>query len=229
MSILRRMIGWAIDEGKISRTDNPVSGLGRNLPRKRERERVLSLDEARVVWQAARALGYPFGPAYQLLLLTGCRPGEWSNCRRSSLDLKQALLVVPASVFKSQHVHVVPLVKEAVRILQWVLTHYAQRGDYVFSGSSGLKPLVGWPKAQQRLLREICAQTGERVTVRWTPHDLRRTVATHMAENLGTGGEQLVRKVLGHSDGSVTAIYNRYGYVKEMRAALEQWSRKLLP
>jgi hypothetical protein len=29
--------------------------------------------------------------------------------------------------------------------------------------------------------------------------------------------------VLGHSDGSGTAIYNRYGYVKEMRAALEQW------
>jgi hypothetical protein len=28
--------------------------------------------------------------------------------------------------------------------------------------------------------------------------------------------------VLGHADGSVTAIYNRYGYVKEMRAVLEQ-------
>jgi hypothetical protein len=33
--------------------------------------------------------------------------------------------------------------------------------------------------------------------------------------------------VLGHSDGSVTAIYNRYGYVKEMRRALEQWANDL--
>jgi hypothetical protein len=41
------------------------------------------------------------------------------------------------------------------------------------------------------------------------------------------GGEQLIRKVLGHSDGSVTAIYNRYGYVKEMRAGLEAWAREL--
>jgi integrase len=87
---------------------------------------------------------------------------------------------------------------------------------------------VGWPKAHRRLLREICALTGERVAARWTPHDLRRTVATHIAENLGVGGEQLIRKILGHSDGSVTAIYNRYGYVKEMRGALEAWSRKLL-
>jgi integrase len=61
-----------------------------------------------------------------------------------------------------------------------------------------------------------------------TPHDLRRTVATHIAESLGTGGEQLIRKVLGHSDRSVTAIYNRYGYVKEMRAVLENWSKQLL-
>jgi len=30
----------------------------------------------------------------------------------------------------------------------------------------------------------------------------------------------LIKQVLGHSDGSVTAIYNRYGYVKEMRARL---------
>ncbi len=71
--------------------------------------------------------------------------------------------------------------------------------------------------------------TGERVLVRWTPQDLRRSVATHIAEDLGVGGEQLVRRVLGHSDGTVTAIYNRHGYVWEMRAALESWARKLLP
>lgn len=33
----------------------------------------------------------------------------------------------------------------------------------------------------------------------------------------------MIRRVLGHSDGSVTAIYNRYGYVKEMRAVPERW------
>ena len=36
-----------------------------------------------------------------------------------------------------------------------------------------------------------------------------------------------MKRVLGHSDGTVTAIYNRYGYVKEMRAALEQWASDL--
>ena len=63
---------------------------------------------------------------------------------------------------------------------------------------------------------------------RWTPHDLRRTVATRIAEQLGVGGEQLIKRVLGHADGSVTAIYNRYGYVKEMRGVLGQWAADLL-
>ncbi|HEY6454890.1 MAG TPA: hypothetical protein VIY90_06345 [Steroidobacteraceae bacterium] len=44
---------------------------------------------------------------------------------------------------------------------------------------------------------------------------------------LGDEGDKLVRRVLGHSDGSVTAIYNRYGYVREMRRALEQWANDL--
>jgi hypothetical protein len=30
--------------------------------------------------------------------------------------------------------------------------------------------------------------------------------------------------MLGHADGSVTAIYNRYGYVKEMREVFERWA-----
>jgi integrase len=44
---------------------------------------------------------------------------------------------------------------------------------------------------------------------------------------LGEQGEKLVKRVLGHSDGSVTAIYNRYAYVREMRAALEKWANEL--
>ena len=41
------------------------------------------------------------------------------------------------------------------------------------------------------------------------------------------GDEQLIKKVLGHSNGSVTAIYNRHGYVKEMRGGLGAWAREL--
>ena len=78
-----------------------------------------------------------------------------------------------------------------------------------------------------RLPDTILAMTGSKFPKKFTSHDLRRTVATRLAERLGDEGDKLVRRVLGHSDGSVTAIYNRYGYVREMRRALEQWANDL--
>jgi integrase len=224
LGVFRKMINWGMRERLLKRTDNPATGMEDNLPKKRQKERVLSLEEARIAWEAAETLGYPFGPIYQLILLTGCRQGEWSACLRRYVDMKQALLVLPATAYKSDHVHVVPLVPKAVEILQHVLTfHLGQSGEYIFSGTDGEKSLSGWTHGHERMMRAVCAIGGERPVAPWTPHDLRRTVATRIAEQLGVGGEQLIKRVLGHADGSVTAIYNRYGYIKEMRTVLERW------
>lgn len=228
LAVLRKIFTWGITEGILKRKDNPASGMEANLPKKRQKDRVLSIEEARIAWRAAETLGYPFGPIFQLMMLTGCRPGEWGIACRSWIDFKQALAVIPAEAYKSDHVHVVPLVPQAVRILETVFAHHqGHRGDYIFSGTDGEKGVGGWSKGQARMLRAACAVSGERVLVPWTPHDLRRTVATRIAEQLGVGGEQMIRRVLGHSDGSVTAIYNRYGYVKEMRVVLERWANDL--
>jgi integrase len=117
-------------------------------------------------------------------------------------------------------------VPEAVAILKSVPK--GRDGEYILSSTEGAKPIRGIGKFYRtRLPREIIACTGSELSMPFTSHDLRRTVATRLGESLGVGGEQLIKRVLGHSDGSVTAIYNRYGYVKEMRAGLEVWAREL--
>jgi integrase len=226
LAVLRQMLSWAIRERLIRRTDNPASDMDRNLPKKRKRDRVLSPDEARIVWHAAASAGYAFGTHAQLMLLTGCRAGEWARAVWSWVDLKQGLLVIPAEAYKTDHVHVVPLVPQAVRILKQLPR--GESGPYVLSSTYGNKPIRGIGKFYQtRLPREVMALTGSTIEPPFTSHDLRRTVATRLGESLGIGGEQMIRRVLGHSDGSVTAIYNRYGYVREMRACLETWSQAL--
>jgi len=81
---------------------------------------VLSLNEARIVWQAAESIGYPFGTHVQLLLLTACRCDEWASARISWIDTEQALMVVSAGAYKSDHVHVVPLVPQAMEVLKHI-------------------------------------------------------------------------------------------------------------
>jgi integrase len=228
LSVFRKMMTWGIREELLTRKDNPAEGMEANLPKKRRRERVLSREECQVAWIASGLLGYPFGPVYRLLFVTGTRESEWGRAVRDWIDLPQALSIIPADSFKSDHVHVVPLVPVAVHTMEYVYAHHPTRsGAFIFSGTDGRRPLGGWSKAQDRLMRSMCSVTGERAVKDFNPHDIRRTVATRIAELLGVGGEQLIRRVLGHADGSVTAIYNRYGYVKEMRTALEQWVEEL--
>ncbi len=226
LAVLRLVVSWAIRENLIKRADNPASDMEKNLPKKRKKDRVLSLEEARIVWRAAGSAGYAFGTHVQLMLLTGCRAGEWAHAVWSWVDLKQRLFVIPAEAYKSDHVHVIPLVPEAVTILKNIPKR--DKGDYILSSTDGAKPIRGIGKFYRtRLPREIIASNGSALSLQFTSHDLRRTVATRLGESLGVGGEQLIKRVLGHSDGSVTAIYNRYGYVKEMRAGLDAWAREL--
>jgi integrase len=227
MGVLRHMFTWALDEGKLKRKDNPASKIDRNLPKKKEREVVLSLNEARIVWAAAESAGYPFGTHVQLMLLTGCRMNEWASARQSWIDMDGALMMIPASAYKSNHVHIVPLVPQAIEILNRIPS--APHGDYVLSSTGGRVPIRGIPKFYKtRLTDAIIATTGDRLAKKFTSHDLRRTVATRLAENLGDQGDKLIKRVLGHADGSVTAIYNRYAYVREMRKVLEVWANDLV-
>lgn len=101
-------------------------------------------------------------------------------------------------------------------------------GSYIPSSTGGRVPIQGISKFFNTQLRdEIIANTGAPLSKHLTSHVLRRTVATRLAEVLGDEGDKLIKRVLGCSDGSVTAIYNRYGYVREMRRALVKWADEL--
>ncbi len=59
----------------------------------------------------------------------------------------------------------------------------------------------------------------------WTPHDLRRTAASHIT-SMGIP-RLVVSKILNHVESSITAVYDRHGYDSEKLNALETWSKKL--
>ena len=87
----------------------------------------------------------------------------------------------------------------------------------------GLGPFQGWSKAKAGLDRRI-AQNGFSVAP-WRLHDIRRTVATRMAE-LGVLPhvvEAVLNHVSGHKAG-VAGIYNRALYSTEKRRALDLWA-----
>ena len=59
----------------------------------------------------------------------------------------------------------------------------------------------------------------------FTPHDLRRTAATFMAE-MGIMDE-VIDAILNHAKQGVIKVYNQYRYDKGKQAALEIWEGRL--
>ena len=58
-------------------------------------------------------------------------------------------------------------------------------------------------------------------TLPFTPHDLRRSFATGLAEMQCP--DILISLALNHTVRGITSIYNRYSYADELREWIEKW------
>ena len=240
----RKMCNWSVARGLIER--NPCDGMSAPSP-ETKRDRVLSDDEIRLVWQASDAIGWPFGPIVKMLLLTGARRDEVSEMRWGELDLQPLQTKVddgkideisgmcwtlPASRTKNKHAHIAPLSGAAVELLD-ALPRIEGKGGFVFS-TTGRTPVSGFSRAKatldKNILELMSAGASEAVGApdRWTLHDLRRTVATNL-QKLGVRLE-VTEAVLNHVSGSragIVGVYQRHDYAAEKRQALDAWARRL--
>ena len=180
--------------------------------KERARDRVLTDDELRRVWQAADLIGYPFGPFVQLLVLTGLRRSELALARRE--DLAGRTLTIPNT--KTGVRHVVTLTDQAASIV----IKLPPRGKLFKSSVTG-KDLSGWSKMRARLARRAGLDPRS-----FTLHDLRRTMASGMAAL--EIDPVVIELCLGHVPsgvlGKVGAIYNRHSYAKQMAKAWQKWA-----
>ena len=97
-------------------------------------------------------------------------------------------------------------------------------------GETENRPFSGWSRAK-RALDDRIAEARKKAGISdpfppYVIHDLRRTVATRMAEDLKTL-PHVVEAVLNHRSGSkagVAGTYNLAEYLPEKRQALDMWS-----
>jgi integrase len=239
---LKTLFSWALDN-ELAETD-PTA---RVRPRVKEtpRDRALSPDEIRYLWLGCDKLGWPFGPLFQLLLLTAQRRDEVGAMEWRELDLDGRVWTIPrerAKNNRAHEVHLSDLAMEIIEALPRIAGPEAGKGtpapppEFVFT-THGRAPVSGFSKPKERIdaymldaLRAELAEAGrdpERVGAgKWILHDLRRTAATGMARlNIAP---HVVDRILNHVSGTirgVAAVYNRHAYLDERKAALEAWSR----
>jgi integrase len=197
---------WAMRRGLADA--NPT--IGTEAEPERPRDRVLSVDEVRAVWQACGHLG-DFGVIVRLLMLTGQRRTEVAGLSWPEIDVDKALWTLPAGRSKNGRQHEVPLSKQALALI------VGRRGPFLF-GRDGRTPFSGYSRAKARLDEML----GDMPT--WILHDIRRSTVTHMAE-LGIAPhviEAVINHISGHK-GGIAGIYNHAQYREPKRIALQAW------
>lgn len=221
--VIRKVFNFAVEEGYLE--ISPVHKM--KAPSKpRSRDRKLSHDEIRIFWRRLvdkANMSWQTRMVLRLCLVTGQRVDEVCGTRKSELDLDSAEWFLPGDRVKNGNPHLVPLSPLAVRLFRKAQAR-AGRGDLIFPNNTTGSHLTAHAVAvAMRRSRPVFGFKTEA-----TPHDLRRTLASGLAE---LGFPRIIHdKVLNHVHGdrsTISGVYDRYEYLKEKRQALESWALHL--
>ena len=251
-AVMSAMFRWATHQRRYNnpRTGarkfrrNPLAGVDRPAP-KQKRDRVLDFrvrhgkfkdkGEIKQFWAWLETINPNHADALRLILLAGVRPSEALSLQWE--DVFEGELVIPAEKMKSQHsMHTIPFTPQ-LKVLVDGIREKAKKTDdkaYLFPKrprSGGGKdegarsyPHVGHATLSDHILKAL--RTGKLDMPKFTSHDLRRTMATHVS-NLGFDRE-CVDALLHHKQTGVIEHYDYSEYPAEKKlAALTAWHNRL--
>jgi integrase len=216
---LSALFAWAMREGLCEQnptiaTNDPSQGI-------QPRDRVLSDAELVSVWRACG--NDDFGRVVRLLILTGCRRQEIGDLKWSEIDSERGIITIPGTRTKNRRALTLTLPAIAVDLLS---VSKRDDRDNVFGG--GFNGFNAWSYSVVSLNNRIAMADGKPLAP-WRLHDIRRSVATGMAE-LGVQPhiiEAILNHVSGHK-GGVAGIYNRARYDREIASALALWAEHIM-
>jgi len=222
LGYLSRVFNFAAERGVIE--DSPCTRIRK--PTEKPRERVLTDDEIKLLWESLDLENkdvdiYRVSKlALKMILLTGQRPGEVAGMRFDEID-DDEFWNIPADRRKSGDPNRVPMNEMALEVVKQAKA-YSGNSVFVFKSSYKKKKPV-----QRHALSRAIARHWEEMGFeeKWTPHDLRRTLRTRLAE-IGVS-DIVAERLLGHKLQGMLAVYNQHAYDEEKRQALARWERRL--
>ncbi|HAT7072030.1 TPA: tyrosine-type recombinase/integrase [Legionella pneumophila] len=227
LACVRRMFNFAIERDII--TLSPCTSI-KPVAKENQRDRVLSAQEINILWHALDKFPSEDDCSHdvkmseqtklvlKLQLVLGQRKGEIISAEWSEISLMDGWWTIPAKKAKNGQAHRVPLSSLAKKLLEEIKQ---LNGDCRFLFPAKFKDTYITGTSIDHAVRRS-SFAGIKA---WTPHDLRRTVASHIT-SLGIP-RLVVSKILNHVESSVTAVYDRHEYYDEKLDALERWAQKL--
>lgn len=171
--------------------------------------------------------------ALRLILATGARVGEITKAKWADVDLAQKTWNIPAEHSKNGRAHMIHISDFASQQIE-SLAEY-RSSIYLLAGARIDTPLS--EKTISKTVRDrirtvpLKGRTQRTGTLllaggEWSPHDLRRTMASRMGD-LGIA-PHVIERCLNHIQQGIVAVYQRQEYMLERQAAFELWGQRLI-
>ncbi len=235
LSLMRQMFRHGMGRGIV--TTDPTLALSKKQAGGKETPSDRNLSPGEIQELAHKLQESDLHPRMQaavwLLLATGARVGELHKARWTDINETQGLWVIPKENSKngiSHTIHLSQFATEQLNTLQKV-----SAGPYLLTGRNTENPLsdktisrairdrIGADSLKNRKPRtaSLLLAGGE-----WSPHDLRRTMASRMGD-LGVE-PHVIERCLNHVQQGIVGVYQRQEYMQERKAAFEQWGGQLI-
>lgn len=210
LALLSKMFNFAIEHDIVE--NSPCHGV-KKPAKERPRERVLSGDELRSLWTEIATMSPVMRGLFQLMVMTAQRGYEVRSMRKDELDLTAGWWTIPGEKTKNGLTHRVPLPAQTMQLVRKMI---ALSGDSPWVFPSPKVPLQHIDNIQKAVQR-----VRGRAGFDYVAHDFRRTVASHMA-SLGVP-RLVISKILNHTEGGITKVYDRHSYDKEKWEGMQIW------
>jgi len=246
LKITRKVFNFGIERDILQHT--PFTGIKALAPNN-SRERALSEAELHTLWDSLdkAAMSDEIRRALKLILVTAQRPGEVAGMHTSEID--DRWWTIPSARAKNGRTHRVYLTDLALELIGPIEVTNPETGEtkpkgYIFPcpHKAKEKPIEAHALAvatRRNLAFPVTDSKGKPLYDKdgnpatknllgidhFTPHDLRRTAATFMAQS----GEmdEVIDAVLNHAKQGVIKVYNVFKYDLQKQQALETWERKI--
>ena len=221
---LRQFFNWL--NAELITQINPMEKI-RKPAEDKSRDRKLTDQEIIWFWCACEEIGYPFGPAFQLLLLTGGRRGEVQGMTDREIDWPGDVWLIPGARTKNGIEHTVYMSDLMQQILSALpVIGRGKNWRYLFT-TSGTKPASGFANGKARLDRIMKRLAGDVPIPPWVVHDLRRSFASGCSRLTPRVPLEVVERCLNHVSGSyggIVGVYQLEHLAPEKKEAFQRWA-----
>ena len=218
LQIISQVYRYAVVTGRAKR--NPATDLHGALRPRKVVHRAAITEPAKVAQLLRNCDSYegyfPIICALRLAPLVFVRPTELRAAEWSEFNFESKEWRIPAQRMKMKQMHIVPLAKEAMAILE-ELHAYSGRGKYLFpSIRTETRPLSD--ATLLNALRRMGYAKDEMCT-----HGF-RSIASTLLNELGYNRDWIERQLAHGERNDVRAAYNYAEYLPERRRMMEEWA-----